>query len=63
VLHSQPKWKDRVQLERNFTMNGNWMDYVGKWLPGQNHMAQVGEWRGHTARQRRHTPFSRPFHA
>lgn len=42
VLHSQAaRWKDRVQLERNFTMNGNWMDYVGKWLPGQNRMAQA----------------------
>ena len=36
VLHSQSaKWKDRVQLERNFTMNGNWMDYAGKWVKGQ----------------------------
>jgi len=36
VLHSQSaKWKDKVQLERNFTMNGNWMDYAGKWVKGR----------------------------
>ena len=33
VLYSQAaKWKDRVQLERNYTLNGNWMDYAGKWM-------------------------------
>ena len=36
VLHSQAsKWKDKVLLERNFTMNGNWMDYAGKWVKGR----------------------------
>jgi len=41
VLYSQAaKWKDRVQLERNFTMNGNWMDYAGKWNKGQKVLSQ-----------------------
>ncbi|KAL3929996.1 MAG: hypothetical protein SGPRY_001721 [Prymnesium sp.] len=36
VLFSQSlTWKDRVLLERNFTMNGNWMDYYGKWSKGK----------------------------
>jgi len=40
VLHSQTgKWKDRVLLERNFTMNGNWMDYYGKWTKGARSLA------------------------
>ena len=34
------KWKDRVLLERNFTMNGNWMDYAGKWIRGSKRLAQ-----------------------
>ena len=42
VLHSQAaKWKDRVQLERNFTMNGNWMDYAGKWVKGGRRLSQA----------------------
>ena len=41
VLHSQAsKWKDRTLLERNFTMNGNWMDYAGKWQKGQRRLTQ-----------------------
>ena len=41
VLHSQAsKWKDRVLLERNFTMNGNWMDYAGKWVKGAKRLSQ-----------------------
>jgi len=41
VLHSQAaKWKDKVQLERNFTMNGNWMDYYGKWKKGDKGLVQ-----------------------
>mmetsp|Transcript_25146 Transcript_25146/g.81887 ORF Transcript_25146/g.81887 Transcript_25146/m.81887 type:complete len:839 (+) Transcript_25146:3-2519(+) len=40
VLHSQAeRWKDRVQLERNFTLNGNWMDYAKKWVPGKPKLA------------------------
>ena len=40
MLHSQSaKWKDRVLLERNFTMNGNWMDYYGKWTKGGRSLA------------------------
>jgi len=42
VLHSQSaKWKDRTLLERNFTMNGNWMDYAGKWQKGQRKLTQA----------------------
>jgi len=42
VLHSQAaKWKDRVLLERNFTMNGNWMDYAGKWVKNGNRLSQA----------------------
>ena len=42
VLHSQSgKWKDRVMLERNFTMNGNWMDYAGKWVKGEKRLNQA----------------------
>ena len=42
VLHSQStKWKDRVLLERNFTMNGNWMDYAGKWRRGGRKLTQA----------------------
>ena len=42
MLHSQAaKWKDRVLLERNFTMNGNWMDYAGKWVKGAKHLSQA----------------------
>ena len=41
VLHSQAaKWKDKVLLERNFTMNGNWMDYAGKWVKGEKRLSQ-----------------------
>eukprot|EP00908_Phaeocystis_cordata_P004612 Transcript_1501.p1 GENE.Transcript_1501~~Transcript_1501.p1 ORF type:complete len:653 (+),score=175.84 Transcript_1501:949-2907(+) len=41
VLHSQAsKWKDRTLLERNFTMNGNWMDYAGKWQKGERRLTQ-----------------------
>ena len=41
MLRSQSaKWKDRVQLERNFTMNGNWMDYYGKWKKGARELLQ-----------------------
>lgn len=41
MLHSQAtKWKDRVLLERNFTMNGNWMDYAGKWVKGSRRLSQ-----------------------
>jgi len=42
VLHSQSaKWKDRVLLERNFTMNGNWQDYAGKWVKGSHKLNQA----------------------
>ena len=42
VLHSQAaKWKDRVLLERNFTMNGNWMDYADKWVKGKTRLKQA----------------------
>ena len=41
VLYSQAdKWKDKVLLERNFTMNGNWMDYVGKFNKGRRELKQ-----------------------
>ena len=40
VLHSQAaKWKERVLLERNFTMNGNWMDYAVRALPARSNAA------------------------
>ena len=42
VLHSQSaKWKEHVLLERNFTMNGNWMDYAGKWIKGSRTLTQA----------------------
>jgi len=42
VLHSQAdRWKDRVLLERNFTLNGHWMDYVGKWNKGGRKLNQA----------------------
>ena len=28
-----------MQLERNFTLNGNWMDYAKKWMPGKTKLA------------------------
>ena len=41
VLYSQAaKWKDRVQLERNYTLNGHWMDYAGKWIKGEKELKQ-----------------------
>jgi hypothetical protein len=41
VMHSQAaKWKDRVTFERNFTMNGNWIDYVGKFQKGSRKLTQ-----------------------
>ena len=30
-----------MQLERNFTMNGNWMDYAGKWIKGSRTLTQA----------------------